>query len=164
MPEEGSTQAAAPRNVLERFLLSVTNVLQSPAIWFRETIVEPNQKPSVWYHQKFRRVPTIDECYTDDQVCITEADIQFKRDRLVDSEIVAILRSRFEDCTLYEAPDHLEKCHNLWEIYNDATTNYFIKYGDLGGYATAKSCLMKQKHRMIWERRHGPVGSGMNNQ
>lgn len=20
---------------------------------------------------------------------------------------------------------------------------------------------MKQKHRMIWERRHGPVGSGM---
>lgn len=33
--------------------------------------------------------------------------------------------------------------------------------GDLGGYANAKACYMKQKHRMIWERRHGPVGSGM---
>lgn len=33
--------------------------------------------------------------------------------------------------------------------------------GDLGGYANAKSCYMKQKHRLIWERRHGPVGSGM---
>lgn len=33
--------------------------------------------------------------------------------------------------------------------------------GDLGGYANAKSCYMKEKHRLIWERRHGPVGSGM---
>lgn len=36
--------------------------------------------------------------------------------------------------------------------------------GDLGGYANAKSCYLKQKHRMIWERRHGPVGSGMKDQ
>lgn len=33
--------------------------------------------------------------------------------------------------------------------------------GDLGGYGTAKTCYMKQKHRLIWERRHGPVGTGM---
>jgi hypothetical protein len=33
--------------------------------------------------------------------------------------------------------------------------------GDLGGYATAKSCYLKQKHRAIWERRHGKIGSGM---
>jgi len=33
--------------------------------------------------------------------------------------------------------------------------------GDLGGYANAKTAYMKQKHRLIWERRHGPVGSGM---
>lgn len=25
----------------------------------------------------------------------------------------------------------------------------------------AKTLFMKQKHRMAWERRHGPVGSGM---
>jgi len=24
-----------------------------------------------------------------------------------------------------------------------------------------KNAYMKQKHRMIWERRHGPVGTGM---
>lgn len=26
------------------------------------------------------------------------------------------------------------------------------------------NAYMKQKHRMIWERRHGPVGSGMREQ
>lgn len=36
--------------------------------------------------------------------------------------------------------------------------------GDLGGYANAKSCYLKQKHRMLWERRHGPVGTGMKDQ
>lgn len=33
--------------------------------------------------------------------------------------------------------------------------------GDLGAYGTARDALMKQKHRMIWERRHGTVGTGM---
>ncbi|XP_056643209.1 NADH dehydrogenase [ubiquinone] 1 beta subcomplex subunit 10 [Diorhabda sublineata] len=157
MPEE-----ATPRNILEKFVLSVSNTLERPVVWFRETVVEPNQKHSVWYHQKFRRVPTIDECYTDDAVCIAEANLQFKRDKLVDSDILSILRERYEDCALYEAPDHLEKCRPLFDQYQEATTNWFIKYGDLGGYGDAKAAYMKQKHRMIWERRHGPVGSGMN--
>lgn len=33
--------------------------------------------------------------------------------------------------------------------------------GDLGGFGDAETAYMKQKHRMIWERRHGPVGTGM---
>lgn len=33
--------------------------------------------------------------------------------------------------------------------------------GDLGAYGKARAAYMKQKHRMIWERRHGPVGTGM---
>ena len=33
--------------------------------------------------------------------------------------------------------------------------------GDLGAYNRVEDAYMKQKHRMIWERRHGPVGSGM---
>lgn len=33
--------------------------------------------------------------------------------------------------------------------------------GDLGAYGDVKTAYMKQKHRMVWERRHGPVGSGM---
>ena len=46
-----------------------------------EKLVVPNQKKYPWYHQQYRRVPTIDECYTDDIVCYTEADCQFKRDK-----------------------------------------------------------------------------------
>lgn len=36
-----------------------------------------------------------------------------------------------------------------------------ISDGDLGAYGKATACYMKQKHRLIWERRHGKVGSGM---
>jgi NADH dehydrogenase (ubiquinone) 1 beta subcomplex subunit 10 len=145
-----------------------------------ESVVEPNQKKYPWYHQNFRRVPTIDQCYTDDYVCIFEANDQFKRDKMVDSEIVNILRKRFEDCVLYEAPDHLVRCQGVLDTYNKASEHWFTKCklinshsktsidkylsildGDLGGYANAKSCYLKQKHRAIWERRHGPVGSGM---
>ncbi|CAH0564955.1 unnamed protein product [Brassicogethes aeneus] len=152
---------AKPRNIVESFFTSVGNILESPVIWVREKIVEPNQKQYPWYHQKFRRVPTIDQCYEDDIVCQFEADAQYRRDKQVDSEVLTILRERFEDCALYEAPDHLEKCTPLLKQYEDATTNWFIKYGDLGAYHNAKTAFMKQKHRMVWERRHGPVGCGM---
>lgn len=30
--------------------------------------------------------------------------------------------------------------------------------GDLGYYGDSLSAYMKQKHRMIWERRHGKIG------
>lgn len=36
--------------------------------------------------------------------------------------------------------------------------------GDMGIGLNAKNAYMKQKHRLIWERRHGPVGSGMRDQ
>ncbi|XP_026468457.1 NADH dehydrogenase [ubiquinone] 1 beta subcomplex subunit 10 [Ctenocephalides felis] len=152
------------RNPLERFVNAVSDTLQAPVIWFRESVVVPNQKSYPWYHQKLRRVPTIDTCYTDDPVCEYEANQQFIRDKMVDSEVLTILRQRFEDCSLYEAPDDAEKCRTLLDQYNEASTNWFIKYGDLGGYHNVRRAYMKQKHRMIWERRHGPVGSGMKNQ
>lgn len=94
---------------------------------FTESIVEPNQKKQAWYHQRFQRVPTIDQCYTDDAVCRFEADQQFRRDRMVENEIVSILRQRFEDCTLYEAPDHIKKCKPILEQYEKAAENWFIK-------------------------------------
>ena len=34
-----------------------------------------------------------------------------------------------------------------------------IADGDMGAVPNVKEAYMKQKHRMIWERRHGPVGS-----
>lgn len=48
---------------------------------FSENIVEPNQKTYYWYHRKFQRVPTVDNCYDDDAVCKYEATRQMKRDR-----------------------------------------------------------------------------------
>lgn len=36
----------------------------------------------------------------------------------------------------------------------------FFLDGDLGAFGNVKDAYMKQKHRMIWERRHGPVGTG----
>lgn len=32
--------------------------------------------------------------------------------------------------------------------------------GDLGYYGNAETAYFKQKHRLVWERRHGKVGSG----
>ena len=37
--------------------------------WVRENLVTPNQKEYPYYHRQYRRVPTIDECYTHDHVC-----------------------------------------------------------------------------------------------
>lgn len=36
-----------------------------------------------------------------------------------------------------------------------------ISDGDLGAFGKSTACYMKQKHRLIWERRHGKVGTGM---
>lgn len=128
---------------------------------FSDTIVTPNQKNYPWYHRQFRRVPTIDECYENDSVCYFEANQQFKRDKLVDCNVIKILRRRFEDCVLYEGPDCTTKCRPLREQYLEASANWFTKYGDLGAFGTVVTAYMKQKHRLVWERRHGPVGSGI---
>ncbi|XP_033215630.1 NADH dehydrogenase [ubiquinone] 1 beta subcomplex subunit 10 [Belonocnema kinseyi] len=146
------------RNSLERFVMTMYNMVDGPVTFFREKIVEPNQKDYPWYHQKFRRVPTVDQCYTDDRVCVFEADEQFRRDKLRDSEILDILRHRYENCVLYQGEEK-DRCQPLLDMYEEATGAWFSKYGDLGVLPHSKGALMKQKHRMIWERRHGPIGS-----
>jgi len=47
--------------------------------------------------------------------------------RFVDNEVLSILRRRFEDCVLYESPDHKVKCQPLFDQYNEAAENWFIK-------------------------------------
>jgi hypothetical protein len=91
-----------------------------------EKIVEPNRKNYPWYHQDFPRVPTIDQCFTDDVTCIYEANQQFHRDRMVDSEIVKILRYRMDDCFREEYPDY-QKCLPFKEVYEEASANWFSK-------------------------------------
>ncbi|XP_015588606.1 NADH dehydrogenase [ubiquinone] 1 beta subcomplex subunit 10 [Cephus cinctus] len=148
------------RSPMDRFANAVYNLLDGPVTFVHDKIVKPNQQYYPWYHQKFRRVPTIDTCYTDDPVCFFEANIQFRRDKAVDSEILNIMRNRYEDCVVYHGID-IEKCKPLHELYEDAAGAWFAKYGDLGAKGNVKVAFMKQKHRMVWERRHGPVGSGM---
>ena len=41
--------------------------------------------------------------------------------------------------------------------YEIAAANFYIKYGDIKFPTTAQNVLMKQKHRLIWERRNGPL-------
>lgn len=105
--------------------------------------------------------------------------------RLVDGNIVNIIRQRYKECITYESPDHVRKCQKLKEDFENVSENYFIKCklysihltyqlifilfsyhpdGDLGPYNNVKEGYMKQKHRMLWERRHGEVGTGMKNQ
>ncbi|ODM91636.1 NADH dehydrogenase [ubiquinone] 1 beta subcomplex subunit 10 [Orchesella cincta] len=150
----------APQSSAGVFDDRLVNWFSRRAEWIRKTVVEPNQKKYPWYHRQFRRVPTIDQCYTDDWACRYEADQQYKRDRAVDSEIISILRYRMDDCVREEYPDH-QRCFALKDAYEEAATNWFIKYGDLGGIHSVIDSYMKQKHRMLWERRHGPVGTGM---
>ncbi|XP_076293617.1 NADH dehydrogenase (ubiquinone) PDSW subunit [Lasioglossum baleicum] len=150
-------------NAFSRFIRNLIYIVDGPCTFVREKIVEPNQKKYPWYHQQFRRVPTIDTCHERDLACYVEANYQFKRDKMVDEEVLVILRDRYEHCG-WENFEDLEVCAHLRKIYEDNATNYFIKYGDLGFNCNVRSAFMKQKHRMVWERRHGPVGSGMKEQ
>lgn len=60
--------------------------------------------------------------------------------RFVENEILSILRRRFEDCVLYEAPDHKVKCQALWDQYNEGAENWFIKCKYI--YLYACNCKM----------------------
>ncbi|GAB6032646.1 hypothetical protein CHUAL_011524 [Chamberlinius hualienensis] len=151
MADDGGRPA---RNAYERSSYFLYDLVDKPITWFRETIVLPNRKSYPYYHRKFNRVPDIDQCYEDEMACVQEAQAQFKRDKKVDVEIVNILRRRKEECRVYEYPDHREKCAQIYEDYEQAAENYFIKYGDLGYHGNVVDAFMKQKHRLIWERRH----------
>jgi len=95
--------------------------------------VTPNRKEYPWYHQQFRRVPTIDQCYTDDRLCIYEANEQFLRDRMIDSNILTILRYRMDDCFREEYPDY-HKCLPFKEAYEEAAGNWFAKCKAFNNY------------------------------
>jgi len=163
------------------FIRALDTMFKQPVQWFRKTVVEPSRgEPYPWYHRQFKRVPTIDECYIDDIPCREEANFQFKRDWLVEQEIVNLLRDRMNDCFFYEKGTGLQHyevkprviidlttgsehvCKPIFDAYERAAENYFVKYGEISNYyGRAEEVLMKQKHRMMWERRHGPVGTGM---
>lgn len=133
-----------------------------PTEWFKTNVTDRFRRKYPYYHQRFPRVPTIDQCYIDDYLCYHEANEQYKRDRLVDLEIVSILRRRREQCFQWygKQRDLVEKhCGQVMKDYDESSTNYFIKYGDMGSVYNVKNAFMKQKHRMLWEQKYGEVGS-----
>uniref|UniRef100_G3MP36 NADH dehydrogenase [ubiquinone] 1 beta subcomplex subunit 10 n=2 Tax=Amblyomma TaxID=6942 RepID=G3MP36_AMBMU len=141
-----------PRNGFESFINGIYAMFDVPVTWVRENIVVPNRAEYNWYHRKYRRVPTIDECYTDDMMCKFEANEQYKRDMKVDSKIVNLLSRRRDDCMTYEMGNE-EKCQHIIDQYKQAELNWFIKYGDITPHQTVVAAFMKQKHRLIAERR-----------
>ncbi|KAH8858161.1 NADH dehydrogenase [ubiquinone] 1 beta subcomplex subunit 10 [Schistosoma japonicum] len=137
------------------------SIIDIPVTLFRVHVVDKVRTPYPYYHKRYNRVPTVDQCLTDDFACLEEADQQYRRDRLVDMNIVRILRNSKNQCIQWHKYDHEDVnqfCGPLIADYENAAVNYYIKYGELHHSANVTEVFMKQKHRMLWERRHGPVG------
>ncbi|KAH7646464.1 NADH dehydrogenase (ubiquinone) PDSW subunit [Dermatophagoides farinae] len=142
-------------------------IFDSPVTWFRVNVSEKFKGPSYpYYHKKFRPVTPISECYSDDMSCIYEAQSAYLRQKKVDFEILKIIKQRYYNCSYWERT--INEFHDLDKIclkerqdLKDTEINLFIKYGELGPFATVIDAFMKQKHRLIWERRQIEGGQDM---
>lgn len=50
-----------------------------------------------------------------------------------------------------------KKIFQLIDDVEENELNFFIKYGEIGQEGDVRDAYMKQKHRMIWERRHPEI-------
>lgn len=148
-----------PKTGLLIFGRFLADTVRKPAHWIRENIVLPNRgEKYYWYHKKYEKALPIDECFTDDFVCIYEADIEYKRNRQVDRAILDLLQYRYDNCNFWNKTTRdqeyvSENCDDIALSIEREELNYKIKYGDLPNKGTVLQAFNKQKHRMIMERR-----------
>ena len=115
-------------------------------------------KPLRYYHHKFRRVPPIWECSTDDPVCLYEAESQFRRDMKIDQEILDMIQMRYDVCICTHPENEYTKCKEVEELLERVRHAWHVKYGELGIYCNARNVLNKQKNRFIEERYLARIG------
>ncbi|XP_060116605.1 NADH dehydrogenase [ubiquinone] 1 beta subcomplex subunit 10 [Heteronotia binoei] len=146
-------QSAIP-NPIDLIEKIFTYTVDAPVTAWRNFMERQHAKRKFYYyHREFRRVPDLTECLEDDYVCFFEAEMQWDRDKKVDEEIVKIVQERLGACTMQEGSSHIQKCAREMQQLKDVTKAYQTKYGDIGYHGNARTCLMKQKHRMIAERK-----------
>lgn len=125
------------------------------AICDLENWIEPMQAKhrGNYYHRQFRRVPTIDECLVNDQLCMYEANEQMKRDKMIDKQIVKHLKIRFDECRRKYVDGAQTRCYQTYEDWNNTRQDFLVKWGDMPPQHNALDVYYKQVHRMIHERR-----------
>ncbi|NXA77798.1 NDUBA dehydrogenase, partial [Thryothorus ludovicianus] len=149
-----SERTTSVPNPVNYFQTAFHYVLDAPVTFVREWIERLQTKNKFYYyHQKFRRVPDLSECVEGDYLCYYEAEAQWRRDRMVDQQIVEIVRERLAACKQREGPNQFQNCAKEVELLAQVTKAYQDRYGDLGFHGNAWKCLMKQKHRMMEERK-----------
>ncbi|KAM9779776.1 NADH dehydrogenase [ubiquinone] 1 beta subcomplex subunit 10 [Neosynchiropus ocellatus] len=144
---EKKTSLPNPADILSKvFYYSV----DLPVTAFRGAIESLKSKNKlVYYHQKFRRVPYLTDCEEGDLVCYYEAEMQWKRDYIVDQAVLKIVQERLQACRYREGESYEQNCAKELKLFEDVAKNFNTCYGDLGYPPTARKCLMKQKDRMI---------------
>ncbi|XP_071948799.1 NADH dehydrogenase [ubiquinone] 1 beta subcomplex subunit 10-like [Antedon mediterranea] len=141
--------------IIDDFILSTLYyTVEAPVTFARDFIERQHAKnPTQYYHRRYPRVTDIWDCNEEDIVCMFEADSQYKRDRMVDQEILSLLKKAMGKCVAEQGNSAKVTCKAYLDEYEEAADNFYTKYSELGFHGNARRCYAKQQHRMVDERR-----------